>query len=167
MIVRPDAASGYELIAGERRWRAAQLAGRASIPALIDTNVEGAGSLELALIENVVREDLTPIEEARTIAILLDDLNLTTTGACETPRTKPRRPRSHGPPARPTRPSDRPHRRWRRDQRTRKGASDRARPSSSACTGSASCTGRMVRPSPRSRNRAWGDAETKAAAAAP
>jgi ParB/RepB/Spo0J family partition protein len=79
IIVRTNATGGYQLIAGERRWRAAQLAGRASIPALIDTNVEGAGSLELALIENVVREDLTPIEEARTIAVLLHDLNVTAT----------------------------------------------------------------------------------------
>ncbi len=80
IIVYPNATGGYQLVAGERRWRAAQLAGRASIPALIDASVDGAGSLELALIENVVREDLTPIEEARTIAVLLDDLNLTTTG---------------------------------------------------------------------------------------
>jgi ParB family chromosome partitioning protein len=79
IIVRPNATGGYQLIAGERRWRAAQLACRASIPALIDTNVEGAGSLELALIENVVREDLTSIEEARTIAVLLHDLNVTAT----------------------------------------------------------------------------------------
>jgi ParB/RepB/Spo0J family partition protein len=62
IIVRPHATGGYQLIAGERRWRAAQLGGRASIPALIDMNVQGAGSLELALIENVVREDLTVIE---------------------------------------------------------------------------------------------------------
>ena len=62
IIVRPDATAGYQLVAGERRWRAAQLAGQSTIPSLIDANVEGAGSLELALIENVVREDLTPIE---------------------------------------------------------------------------------------------------------
>jgi ParB family transcriptional regulator, chromosome partitioning protein len=77
VIVRPRAAGGYELVAGERRWRAAQLAGRSGVPALIDDVVDGAGSLEAALIENVAREDLTPIEEARTIALLLDDLNLT------------------------------------------------------------------------------------------
>ena len=79
IIVRRGATGGFELVAGERRWRAARLAGQATIPALIDTNVEGAGSLELALIENVVREDLTPIEEARTIAVLLHDLNVTAT----------------------------------------------------------------------------------------
>jgi ParB family transcriptional regulator, chromosome partitioning protein len=77
IIVRPDAAGGYELIAGERRWRAARLAAQRTIAALVDGSVEGAGSLELALIENVVREDLTPIEEARTIAVLLHDLNVT------------------------------------------------------------------------------------------
>jgi ParB family transcriptional regulator, chromosome partitioning protein len=77
VIVRPRTAGGYELVAGERRWRAAQLAGRSAVPALIDDVVDGARSLEAALIENVAREDLTPIEEARTIALLLDDLNLT------------------------------------------------------------------------------------------
>jgi ParB family chromosome partitioning protein len=79
IIVRPGAVGGFELVAGERRWRAARLAGQATIPALVDAKVEGAGSLELALIENVVREDLTPIEEARTISVLLHDLNVTAT----------------------------------------------------------------------------------------
>jgi ParB family transcriptional regulator, chromosome partitioning protein len=68
---------GYGLVAGERRWRAAQLAGEPTIPALIDEKLDGAGSLELALIENVVREDLTVIEEARTIALLLEDIHVT------------------------------------------------------------------------------------------
>jgi ParB family chromosome partitioning protein len=76
IIVRP-VEQGYEVVAGERRWRAAQVAGEATIPALIDDAVDDAGSLELALIENVVREDLTPIEQARTLATLLDDLRLT------------------------------------------------------------------------------------------
>jgi ParB family transcriptional regulator, chromosome partitioning protein len=78
IIVRP-LADGYEVVAGERRWRAAELAGDATIPALIDAAVDDAGSLELALIENVVRENLTPIELARTLATLLDDLRLTAT----------------------------------------------------------------------------------------
>jgi ParB family chromosome partitioning protein len=77
IIVRPSPGGGYQLVAGERRWRAAQLAGHSTIPALVDSEVEGAGSLEIALIENVAREDLTPIEEARTIALLLHDLNVT------------------------------------------------------------------------------------------
>jgi ParB family transcriptional regulator, chromosome partitioning protein len=74
IIVRP-VGDGYEVVAGERRWRAARLAGEATIPALVDD----AGSLELALIENVVRADLTPIEQARTLATLLDDLRVTAT----------------------------------------------------------------------------------------
>jgi ParB family transcriptional regulator, chromosome partitioning protein len=77
VIVRARAAGGYELVAGERRWSAAQLAEQSAIPVLINDVVDGAGSLEAALIENVAREDLSPIEEARTISVLLDDLNLT------------------------------------------------------------------------------------------
>ncbi|MHB8659795.1 MAG: ParB/RepB/Spo0J family partition protein [Solirubrobacteraceae bacterium] len=77
IIVQPRVSGGYELIVGERRWRASQIAGEATIPALIDDTVPGTRSLELALIENVAREDLTVIEEARTIALLLDDLQVT------------------------------------------------------------------------------------------
>jgi len=55
VIVKP-AEDGYELVAGERRWRAAHLAGETTIPAIIDGLVDQAGSLELALIENLVRE---------------------------------------------------------------------------------------------------------------
>jgi ParB family chromosome partitioning protein len=77
IIVRLADDDRLELVAGERRWRAAKLAGLKTIPALIDETVDGGGSLELALIENVVREDLTPIEEARTIAALLQDLGVT------------------------------------------------------------------------------------------
>jgi ParB family chromosome partitioning protein len=76
IIVRPSE-HGYELVAGERRWRAAELAGETTILALVDGELDEAGSLELALIENVVREDLTPIEQARTLAVLLDDLRVT------------------------------------------------------------------------------------------
>ena len=76
VIVRP-AGDAYELVAGERRWRAAELAGEETIPALVDGALDEAGSLELALIENVVREDLTAIEQARTLAVLLSDLRMT------------------------------------------------------------------------------------------
>ena len=76
VIVRPSQRKGYELIAGERRWRACQIAGLPTIPALVDDAVDDAVSLELALIENIARTDLTVIEEARTIASLLDDLNV-------------------------------------------------------------------------------------------
>ena len=68
MIVRP-VDDGYELVAGERRWRAAQLAGEAALPALVYDALDRAGSLELALIENIVREDLSPIEQARTFSV--------------------------------------------------------------------------------------------------
>lgn len=75
IIVRP-VSGGFEIVAGERRWRAAQEAGLSMIPTLIDASLDGSAALEVALIENVVREDLTPIEEARTIAVLLGDLEL-------------------------------------------------------------------------------------------
>jgi ParB family chromosome partitioning protein len=74
IIVQPRRDNGYQLIAGERRWRAAQIAELTEIPALVDEAVDGAVSLELALIENLARADLTVIEEARAIASLLDDL---------------------------------------------------------------------------------------------
>jgi ParB family transcriptional regulator, chromosome partitioning protein len=79
IIVQPRSAGGYELIAGERRWRASQIAGSPTIPALVAQPVDGAESIELALIENVAREDLGVIEEARTIATLLNELDVTAT----------------------------------------------------------------------------------------
>ena len=66
----------YELVAGERRWRAAQIAGLADDPALVRER-EDAEALELALIENMAREDLNPIEEARACAALVEELGLT------------------------------------------------------------------------------------------
>ena len=76
VLVRPVPGGTYELIAGERRWRAAQLAGFESVPALVREH-DDAGSLELALIENMAREDLNPVEEARACALLVDELGLT------------------------------------------------------------------------------------------
>ena len=76
VLVRPTAGGGYELIAGERRWRAAQLAGLDTIPALVRVQ-DDAESLELALIENMAREDLNPVEEARACALLVEELGLT------------------------------------------------------------------------------------------
>jgi len=76
VLVRPKAGGTYELVAGERRWRAAQLAELASIPALIRPR-EDAEAIELALIENMAREDLSPIEEARAVAALVEELGLT------------------------------------------------------------------------------------------
>jgi ParB family chromosome partitioning protein len=76
VLVRPRPGGRYELIAGERRWRAAQLAGFDTVPAVVQPH-EDAESLELALIENMAREDLNPIEEARACALLVEELGLT------------------------------------------------------------------------------------------
>ena len=76
VIVRPRAAGSYELIAGERLWRASQMAGLQTIPSLVNDAADNATALEVALIENIARADLTVIEEARTIASLRDDLNV-------------------------------------------------------------------------------------------
>src|SRR3954454_12668990 len=76
VLVRPVAGGTYELIAGERRWRAAQMAGFDSVPALVRPR-DDAESLELALVENMAREDLNPIEEARACALLVEELGLT------------------------------------------------------------------------------------------
>ena len=76
VLVRPSADGAYELIAGERRWRAATLAGLDTIPALVRAH-DDAESVELALIENMAREDLNPIEEARACALLVEELGLT------------------------------------------------------------------------------------------
>jgi ParB family chromosome partitioning protein len=76
ILVRPKPGGRFELIAGERRWRAARLAGLESIPALVREGAD-VDALELALIENVAREDLSPIEQARACAALVDELGLT------------------------------------------------------------------------------------------
>jgi ParB family transcriptional regulator, chromosome partitioning protein len=76
VLVRPVPGGTYELIAGERRWRAAQLAGLPTVPAMVRPD-DDAASLELALIENMAREDLNPLEEARACALLIDELGLT------------------------------------------------------------------------------------------
>ena len=76
VLVRPKPGGRYELVAGERRWRAAQIAGLAEIPAIVRVH-DDATTLELALIENMAREDLNPIEEARAVAALVEELGLT------------------------------------------------------------------------------------------
>jgi len=75
ILVRPDPDGGHELIAGERRWRAARAAGLATIPALI-REAEDRDAFLLALVENVAREDLSPVEEARGYAVLVDEFGL-------------------------------------------------------------------------------------------
>jgi len=75
LIVRPLADGRYELIAGERRWRAAREAQVQTVPAIIRDEAE-ADRLQTALIENVAREDLNPVDEARACAALVEDLGL-------------------------------------------------------------------------------------------
>jgi ParB family transcriptional regulator, chromosome partitioning protein len=76
VLVRSKPGGTYELVAGERRWRAAQIAGLEKIPALVRPRGD-AEALELALIENMAREDLNPIEEARACVALVEELGLT------------------------------------------------------------------------------------------
>ena len=75
VVVRPLAGGRYELVAGERRLRAAELAELQSIPAIV-RETDDAERLELALIENMARADLNPVEEARACATLVDDLGM-------------------------------------------------------------------------------------------
>jgi ParB family transcriptional regulator, chromosome partitioning protein len=76
VLVRPRPGGSYELVAGERRWRAAKLAGLETIPALVQHRDDEA-SLEVALIENMAREDLNPVDAARAVAALVEELGLT------------------------------------------------------------------------------------------
>ncbi|MGN6215635.1 MAG: ParB/RepB/Spo0J family partition protein [Solirubrobacterales bacterium] len=76
LLVRPLPDGSYELVAGERRWRAAQQAGLAKVPAVVRDQAE-AERLQAALIENMVREDLNPVEEAKACAALVEELGLT------------------------------------------------------------------------------------------
>ena len=88
ILVRP-AGEGYELIAGERRWRAARAAGLPTIPAVV-REAEDRDTLLLALVENVARENLTAVEEARAYAALLDEFGLTLAEVAErVGRSKP------------------------------------------------------------------------------
>ncbi len=75
VVVRPRSAGGYELIAGERRWRAAREAGLETLPALV-RETDDRETLLLSLVENVAREDLSPVEEARAYAVLVDEFEL-------------------------------------------------------------------------------------------
>ncbi len=78
IMVRPaaDGSDKYEIIAGERRWRAAQMAGLHDIPAVV-RDVPDQAAICIALIENIQREDLNPLEEARTLARLLNEFDMT------------------------------------------------------------------------------------------
>jgi len=76
LLVRPLDGEHYELIAGERRWRAAQLAGLEQVPALV-REVPDEAALALSLIENIQREDLSPIEEAAGVQRLVEEFKMT------------------------------------------------------------------------------------------
>jgi ParB family chromosome partitioning protein len=76
VLVRPRAGGTFEIVAGERRWRAAKLAGLERIPALVQDRDDSA-TLEVALVENMAREDLNPVEAARAVAALVEELGLT------------------------------------------------------------------------------------------
>src|SRR3954468_24293539 len=76
VLVRPVPGGTFELVAGERRWRAAGLAGLETVSALVRAR-DDAQALEVALIENMAREDLNPMEEARACAALVEELGLT------------------------------------------------------------------------------------------
>jgi ParB family transcriptional regulator, chromosome partitioning protein len=76
LLVRPLHDGSYELVAGERRWRASQQAGLEKVPAIAREQAEPE-RLQAALIENMVREDLNPVEEAKACAALVEDLKLT------------------------------------------------------------------------------------------
>ena len=75
LLLRPSANGTYEIVAGERRWRAARAAGLPTVPALVRETGD-RDSLLLALVENVAREDLSPVEEARAYAVLQDEFGL-------------------------------------------------------------------------------------------
>jgi ParB family chromosome partitioning protein len=75
VVVRPRKAGGFELIAGERRWRAAGEAGLPTVPALV-READDRDTLLLGLVENVAREELSAVEEARAYALLLDEFEL-------------------------------------------------------------------------------------------
>ncbi|WP_133010648.1 ParB/RepB/Spo0J family partition protein [Marinomonas flavescens] len=76
IVVRPNGTNQYEIIAGERRWRAAKLADLTQVPVIV-RHVDDSDAVVLALIENIQREDLNPVEEALALQRLVEDFNLT------------------------------------------------------------------------------------------
>lgn len=82
LLVRPLSDGAYQLIAGERRWRAARMAGISQVPVVV-REMTDREAMELALIENLQREDLNPIEEAQGFKLLMDSYDLTQEQAAE------------------------------------------------------------------------------------
>ncbi len=76
IVVRPIAAGNYEIVAGERRWRAAQIAGLENIPAVV-RHIPDEAAIAIALIENIQRENLNPVEEANALQRLIDEFRMT------------------------------------------------------------------------------------------
>ena len=76
IVVRPIAGNRYEIVAGERRWRAAQMVGLKSIPAVV-RSLEDRAAMAVALVENIQRADLNPLEEAEALRRLIDECGLT------------------------------------------------------------------------------------------
>ena len=83
LLVRPLLGGGYQIVAGERRWRAARMAGLTEVPAVI-RELDESQVMELALIENLQREDLSPLEEAQGYAALIDTYGFTQEEVAET-----------------------------------------------------------------------------------
>ncbi len=82
VVVRPAPEGGYQLVAGERRWRAAQLAGLQEIPAVV-RQLDARAAAAVALVENIQREDLNALEQARALARLVEEFGLTHQEAAE------------------------------------------------------------------------------------
>ncbi|MEK7759921.1 MAG: ParB/RepB/Spo0J family partition protein [Pseudomonadota bacterium] len=82
IVVRPIGAGRYEIIAGERRWRAAQMAGLHSVPAVV-RDIPDEAAIAIALIENIQRENLNPVEEATALQRLIDEFGMTHQQAAE------------------------------------------------------------------------------------
>lgn len=82
IVVRPVSQDKYEIIAGERRWRAAQMAGLHDVPVVV-RDVDDRAAIAMALIENIQRENLNPIEEARSLHRLMEEFELTQQQAAE------------------------------------------------------------------------------------
>lgn len=83
LLVRPLMGGGYQIVAGERRWRAARMAGLAEVPAVV-RELTDSQVMELALIENLQREDLNPMEEAQGYQSLMDTYGMTQDGVAKT-----------------------------------------------------------------------------------
>lgn len=77
MVRSLDGGGLYEIISGERRYKAAKMLGLATVPCIINQNVDDIASIEMALIENIQRDDLTPIELSHTFKQLIDEFKLT------------------------------------------------------------------------------------------